>query len=163
MKSVTRQGQLASLRDIRLGDLPAPLYGLIAELLAQFAEGTLYDADTGGISQEVLRMFEGRLHEALEKVMFKQLPPGGATPGQRLDQAEQDENGHALVHQGVRRYKRLSLGGPLSRLDGVPATAALPRSWVIISPNTIATRTAKKNDDRQGARDHDGRIDSDPG
>ena len=74
MKSVTRQDQLASLQDIRLGDLPAPLYRLIAELLAQFAEGTLYNADGGGVSQEVLRMFEGQLHEALETVMFKQLP-----------------------------------------------------------------------------------------
>jgi hypothetical protein len=75
MKSVTRRDQLASLQDIRLGDLPAPLYRLIAELLAQFAEGTLYNADGGGVSQEVLRMFEGQLHEALETVMFKQLPP----------------------------------------------------------------------------------------
>jgi len=74
MKTLARQDQLASLQDIRLGDLPAPLYGLIAELLAQFAEGTLYDTDTGGVSREVLRMFEGRLHDALETVMFKQLP-----------------------------------------------------------------------------------------
>jgi hypothetical protein len=75
MKPVTRKDQLASLQDIRLGDLPAPLYELIAELLAQFAEGTLYDAENGaGISQEVLRMFEARLHHALETVMFKQLP-----------------------------------------------------------------------------------------
>jgi hypothetical protein len=50
------------------------LYKLIAELLAQFAEGTLYDVDTRGVSQEILRMFEGRLHEALETVMFRQLP-----------------------------------------------------------------------------------------
>jgi len=53
MKPVTRKDQLASLQDIRLGDLPAPVYELIAELLAQFAEGTLYDAANGaGISQE---------------------------------------------------------------------------------------------------------------
>jgi hypothetical protein len=76
MKPITRKDQLASLQDIRLGDLPAPLYELIAELLAQFAEGTLYDPENGaGISQEVLRMFEARLHDALETVMFKQLPP----------------------------------------------------------------------------------------
>ena len=75
MKTVTRQDQLATLQDIRMGDLPAPLYLLIAELLAQFAEGTLYDAETDGVSQEVLRMFEERLHDALEMVMFKQLPP----------------------------------------------------------------------------------------
>jgi hypothetical protein len=75
MKPVTRKDQLASLQDIRLGDLPAPLYELIAELLAQFAEGTLYDLESGaGISPEVLRMFEARLHDALETVMFKQLP-----------------------------------------------------------------------------------------
>ena len=75
MKTVTRQDQLASLDDMRLGDLPAPLYGPIAELLAQFAEGTLYDADTNGISQEILRMFGARLQDALETVMYKQLPP----------------------------------------------------------------------------------------
>jgi hypothetical protein len=77
MKPITRKDQLASLQDIRLGDLPAPLYELIAELLAQFAEGTLYDAAEGGdgISQEVLCIFERRLRNALETVMFKQLPP----------------------------------------------------------------------------------------
>ena len=77
MKPVTRKDQLASLQDIRLGDLPAPLYELIAELLAQFAEGTLYDGAEGGdgISQEVLGMFERRLRNALETVKFTQLPP----------------------------------------------------------------------------------------
>jgi hypothetical protein len=76
MKPVTRKEQLASLQDIRLGDLPAPLYELIAELLAQFAEGTLYAAaeDGDGISQEALRMLEQRLRNALETVKFKQLP-----------------------------------------------------------------------------------------
>ena len=76
MRPVTRKDQLASLQDIRLGDLPAPLYELIAELLAQFAEGGLCDATESGdgISQEVLRMFEQRLRSALETVKFKQLP-----------------------------------------------------------------------------------------
>jgi hypothetical protein len=75
MKTVTRQDQLATLDDMRVGDLPAPLYGPIAELLAQFAEGTLYDANTNGVSLEILRMFGARLQDALETVMFRQLPP----------------------------------------------------------------------------------------
>ena len=75
MKTVTRQDQLATLEDMRVGDLPAPLYGPIAELLSQFAEGTLYDADTNGVSREILRMFGARLQDALETVRFKQLPP----------------------------------------------------------------------------------------
>jgi hypothetical protein len=63
-----RKDQLAALQDIRVGDLPVPLYELFAELLAQFAEGTLYDAAAD--SQEALGMFEELLHKALATAML---------------------------------------------------------------------------------------------
>jgi hypothetical protein len=74
MKISTRQDRVATLQDIRLGDLPVALYAPIADLLAEFVEGTLYDDVAGGVSQKAMKRLEARLGHALESVTPGEMP-----------------------------------------------------------------------------------------
>jgi hypothetical protein len=73
-KTRTRQDVLQRLHGIRLGDLPVALRDPIAELLATFAEGHLYDNYTDGVNKQAMAWLEVGMQRAIETVTHGELP-----------------------------------------------------------------------------------------